>query len=152
MEVITPKGLIKAKVRYKNGEYKVLQFPNHVLNGGKEFLAKCLLEGSPKLNIAFMLFGDGGTTNGNPKDVLLTQDKLNGVVRVKKPVVAQIDPESPTQVIFSTVVKEDEGNGFALNEMGLELSDGTLYSLSTFPDFNKTDQMEVDWSWVVYYS
>ena len=96
-----------------------------------------------------MLFGDSGTTNGRPKEISPSQDKLFGVTRIKKPVIAQIDPEMPTQVIFSVIIADNEGNNFPLNEMGLELSDGTLFNLSTFADLNKTDQMEIAWSWFV---
>jgi len=149
MDVIKPKGFIEAKIRYKNtNKIKIIRFNNQVLNGGKEFLAKQLLEGSPNLHIAYMLFGDGGTIGGQPKEISPSQDKLNGVTRIKKPVVAQSDSELP-QVIFSVIVEDNEGNDSPLNEMGLELSDGTLFSLSTFADLNKTDQMEISWSWFV---
>lgn len=148
MDIIRPKGFIEARIKYKDGRIEILRFKNQVLNTGKQFLAKCLLEGS-KLNIAHILYGDGGTVDGNPKEVSPDQDKLYGVTRVKKKVVAQIDTEMPTQVVFSAIVEYEEGNEFPLNEMGLELSDGTLFSLSTFNNFNKTDQMEIGWSWVV---
>lgn len=151
MDQIKSKGFIQGKIKYKDGTTEVIRFNNHVLNGGREFLAKCLLNDSPKLHIANMLFGDGGTVNGEPKEVSPTQDKINGVIRVKKSVIAQIDPEFPTQVIFSVVVGEEEGNDFTLNEMGLELSNETLFSLSTFGDYNKTNQMEIVWSWVVQF-
>lgn len=149
MDSIKPQGFIRAEIKYKDTKQcDIIEFNNQVLNGGKEFLARCLLEGS-KSHIAHMLFGDGGTSNEMPKEVLPTQDKLNGIVRVKKSVVSQIDPEVPTQLIFSVIVDESEGNGFSLNEMGLELSDGNLFSLSTFANLNKTDQMEITWSWFV---
>lgn len=150
MDVIKPKGFIKAKIRFKTtGETKIIEFHNMVLNGGKEFLAKSLLEGSKPI-VANILFGDGGTEdNGQPKEVSPNRDKLHGITRVKKPVVAQIDPETPTQVIFSVVIDENEGNEFPLNEMGLELSDGTLFSLSTFANLNKDDQMEISYWWFV---
>lgn len=150
MDVIKPKGFIKAKIKFKTtGETKTIEFHNMVLNGGKEFLAKCLLEGSKPV-IGNILFGDGGAEdNGQPKEVSPSRDKLHGVTRVKKPVVGQIDPETPTQVIFSVVINEEEGNEFPLNEMGLELSDGTLFSLSTFANLNKDDQMEISYWWFV---
>lgn len=149
-DLIKSKGYIRARITYKNtGKVETLQFNNAILDNGKEYLAKCLLEEFPKLHITNMLFGDGGTVNGEPKEVSPMQDKLNGVTRVKKAVVAQVDPEMPTQLIFSVIINEDEGNNFPLNEMALELSDGTLFNLSTFYDLNKTDQMEIAWSWFV---
>jgi hypothetical protein len=150
IDVIKPKGFIRAKIRFINtGETRIIEFHNMVLNGGKEFLAKCLLEGSKPI-IANILFGDGGTEdNGQPKEVSPSRDKLHGITRIKKSVIAQVDPETPTQVIFSIVVDENEGNEHPLNEMGLELSDGTLFSLSTFSNLNKTDQMEISYWWFV---
>jgi hypothetical protein len=150
MDVIKLKGFIEAKITHKNTDrIDVIKFNNSVLTGGKTYLARCLLEEPTKLHVAHMLFGDGGTTNGNPKEVSPFQDKLFGVTRIKKPVIAQVDHEMPTQVIFSVIVTDNEGNDFPLNEMGLELSDGTLFNLSTFADLNKTDQMEIAWSWFV---
>lgn len=149
-DLIKTKGFIQAKIKYKNTDkIEILKFNNQVLNNGREFLASSLLEGHKKLWIANVLFGDGGSTKDGPKEVTPMQDKLNGVVRLRKPVVAQIDPEIPTQVIFSVITGEEECNGFTLNEMGLELNNESLFSLSTFSDFNKTDQMEIAWSWVV---
>jgi hypothetical protein len=150
IDVIKPKGFIRVKIKFKDtGETKVMEFHNMVLNSGKEFLAKCLLEGSKPI-IANILFGDGGTEdNGQPKEVSPNRDKLHGITRVKKSVIAQIDPDTPTQVIFSMVIDENEGNEYPLNEMGLELSDGTLFSLSTFANLNKNDQMEISYWWFV---
>jgi hypothetical protein len=150
MDIIKPKGFIEARIKYKNtNTVKTIKFNNQVLNGGKRFLAKCLLEDSTSIHVAYMLFGDGGTINRQPKEILPSQDKLSGVIRVKKPVIAQLDSDILAQVIFSVMIDDNEGNEFPLNEMGLELSDGTLFSLSTFADLNKTDQMEISWSWFV---
>jgi len=149
-DLVESKGFIKAKITHKDtGKTELIQFNNTILDGGKAFLAKCLLEEYPKLHIKHMLFGDGGTVDGEPREVSPMQDKLNGVTRVKKTVVATIDSEMPTQLIFSVIIGENEGNNFPLNEMALELSDGTLFNLATFSDLNKTDQMEISWSWFV---
>jgi hypothetical protein len=145
---IVPKGYIQARIKHKNKGIETLTFKNQVLNTGKIFLAKCLLEEyKDTVHIANMLFGDGGTQNGTPKEVSPSAQNLNGVTRIKKPVVAQINPDSPMEAIFVVIISEDEGNDFITNEMGLELSDGSLFSLSTFADLNKTDQMEITWSW-----
>ena len=147
-ELLIPKGYIRACIKYKDNTTKILLFKNQVLNKGKSFLARCLLEEyKGTLYIANMLFGDGGTVNGTPKDVSPSVESLNGVTRIKKSVISQIDPESPMEAIFTVIIGEEEGNDFTINEMGLELSDGSLFSLSTFADFNKTDQMEVAWGW-----
>lgn len=150
LDSVKSKGYIRARITYKDtGRVENLQFDNIILNQGKEYLARCLLEEHPKLPIKFMLFGDGGTADGQPKEISPIQQGLHGVTRIKKQVVAQVDPEMPTQIIFTVIVGEEEGNNHALNEMGLQLSDGTLFNLSTFSDLNKTDQMEIVWSWFV---
>lgn len=148
---VTGKGFIIAKIKYKNCETATLRYNNQLLNAGKGFLANCLLEGS-KPHIVNMLFGDGGTVNGQPKEVIPTQDRLNGVIRLRKPIVAQIDPEFPSQVVFTVILSEKEGNDFTLNEMALEMSDGKLFNLSTFLDFNKTpDIEEISYCWFVVF-
>jgi hypothetical protein len=149
-ELLCPKGYIQAKIKYKNEKIEILRFKNQVLNKGKSFLARCLLEENKStIYIANMLFGDGGTINGIPKEVSPSIEHLSGVTRIKKAVVSQIDLESPMQAIFTVIIGEEEGNDFTMNEMGLEFSDESLFSLSTFADFNKTDQMEITWSWNV---
>lgn len=149
MEFIKPKGFIEARIKYRNtNEIKILKFNNQTLNSGKEFLCNCLLEKSP-LFISNMLFGDGGTDKGEPKEIQAFQENLNGVVRIKKQVIAQIDPEVSTQAVFTIIIGENECNGITLNEMALELSNEKLFSLSTFADLNKTDDMEITWSWFV---
>jgi hypothetical protein len=148
-DLVKSRGYIQAKIKYTDGRIEVIQFDNTILDSGKEYLARCLLEEYPKLSIQYMIFGDGGTQNGEPKEISPMQESLFGVTRVKKTVVAQVDPEMSKQVIFSVVIGEDEGNNFSLNEMALVLSDGTLFNLSTFSDLNKTDQMEIAWSWFV---
>ena len=149
VELIKSKGFIEAKIKYKStNKIEILRFNNQTLNSGKEFLCRCLLEKSP-LFISDMRFGDGGTEDGTPKEVTPFQETLSGVTRIKKPVVSQIDSEVSTQAIFTIIIGENECNGNVLNEMALELSDGKLFSLSTFADLNKTDDMEITWSWFV---
>ena len=150
IDLVKSKGYIQAKITHKNtGNVEVIQFSNTILDTGKVYLAKCLLEESAKFSIEYMVFGDGGTVDGQPREISPMQESLFGVTRVKKKVIGQIDPEIPKQVIFSVMIGEEEGNNFALNEMALILSDGTLFNLSTFSDLNKTDQMEIAWSWFV---
>lgn len=151
-ELIMPQGYIQAKIKYKNNDIKILKFKNQVLNTGKNFLTKSLLEEyKNSVHVANMLFGDGGTMNGVPKEVSPSAQGLSGITRIKKPVIAQIDVESPSQAIFTVIIGEEEGNDFVINEMGLELSDKSLFSLSTFADLNKTDQMEIAWSWHIVF-
>jgi len=149
-EFTIPRGFIQAIIKRKYQKPEILRFKNQVLNKGKSFLARCLIEENKNtVYIANMLFGDGGAVNGVPKEVSPSAEHLNGVTRIKKKVISQIDPEFPTQAIFTVIIGEEEGNDFTINEMGLELSDESLFSLSTFADFNKTDQMEITWSWSI---
>lgn len=140
------KGYIKGKIRYK---YKTeeIGFSNKILDSGRKFLANLLLNNKDKIHVSHMIFGDGGTENGNPKEISNEQTSIFGVTRLKKPVFAQIDPDNPMRVIFSITIKEDEGNDSVLNEMALELSDGTLFSMATFPNLNKSNLTEIDWEW-----
>jgi hypothetical protein len=152
-DLVKLKGYIQAKIKYKDtGKIETIQFKNTILDSGKMYLAKCLLEEFPKLSIKYMIFGDGGTNNGQPREISPMQESLFGVTRIKKTVVSQVDPDMPKQIIFSVVIGEEEGNGFSLNEMALVLSDDTLFNLSTFSDLNKTDQMEIAWSWFVCFA
>lgn len=152
-DLVKLKGYIQAKIKYKDtGKIETIQFKNTILDNGKTYLAKCLLEEFPKLGIKYMIFGDGGTNNGQPREISPMQESLFGVTRIKKTVVSQVDPDVPKQIIFSVVIGEEEGNGFSLNEMALVLSDDTLFNLSTFSDLNKTDQMEIAWSWFVCFA
>jgi hypothetical protein len=152
-ELIQAKGYIQAKIKYKDSRIQILKFKNNVLDSGKSFLAACLLEKhvSP-LYVKSMLFADGGTVNGVVKEVITSSTTVSGTTRLKKDVIAQIDPELPTQAIFSAVIGYEEGNDFKLSEMALLLSDGeTIFSLSNFADLTKTNQMEIAWSWFVYF-
>lgn len=150
-ECVKIKGIVTGRINYKNGETKAFMFSNAVVLDGREFLASCLLQspGTPPF-VANMLFGDGGTSNGMPKEVVPTQNRLNGVVRLKKPVIAQIDPEVKTRVIFTIIMEEQEVKDATLNEMGLELSNEKFLSIATFPDLNMTEQMEsIMWGWEI---
>ncbi len=145
-EFIEARGFVKLKIKYKD-RVEFLEFKNKVLNSGKEYMASCLLESTEKPYIANIIFGDGGAEG----EIKPSQEGLIGVTRIKKQVVSQINPENPTQVIFTVIIAENEGNGIKINEMGLELSNGKLYSLVTFNDLDKTDDMELEWSWHAYF-
>jgi hypothetical protein len=102
-----------------------------------------------------MLFGDGGAVGGSPKAVNTERTALYGIKRVEKPVVANIDPNNGSQVTFTSVVSYDEGNGFDINEMALQLhgsvppggTSPSLYSMATFPGISKTSLMQLTFNW-----
>jgi hypothetical protein len=152
-DVTKPLGGIVALIEYKDRHKtpEVLRFPNVVLNRGRMTLAGFLAGQLTQQNIFVknMLFGDGGYDHqqGLKRNVDSDRNSLFGVTRVSKPVVAQIDPMVPTQAIFTAVITFEEANGSTLNEMALQLSDQNFFSMATFPDLGKTNQMQITWNW-----
>lgn len=154
MEVLTgirPRGDVQAIIEHKSGRIDVIEFPNTVLGDGRKALAASLankFNGTYEFYINRMVFGNAGTADNNPKFVSTDRIALYcNTPIVSKPVVATIDPNVTSQVILSSVLTVNDGNGYALNEMGLLMANGKLYSMVTFPDLNKTDQMQITWSW-----
>jgi hypothetical protein len=91
-----------------------------------------------------MIFGSNGTASGVPKFVEADRNGLFGVTELSKPVIAS---REVTQAIFTTVISFDEAVGVTLNEMALQMETADLYSMVTFPDLNKTAQMQITWNW-----
>jgi hypothetical protein len=152
-EVHTPckvHGHVTAVIEYLSGDKTVIEFPNTILRTGRNALAAALANDvgdSFNFYVSRMLFGDGGTAGGATKFVDTARNGLFGITRANKPVIAQVDPNIPSQVIFTSVVAYTEANGYALNEMALQMNTGDLYSMVTFPDLTKTDQMQITWNW-----
>jgi hypothetical protein len=146
------KGDVERIIQYRDGSEEVYCHPNTILNTGRRALAFSLAN---KINdpfdfyIARMLFGDGGTLNGVKKFVDNGRNGLFGVTRVSKPVIATMNVNIPTQVTFTSTIKFDEAVGMVLNEMALQLSTGDLYSMTTFPDLNKTEEMQIVFNWKI---
>lgn len=140
------------------GGIKVVEFRNTILRTGREALALSLANrtgGDFDFFISRMLFGDLGAVGGTPKSVQTERTSLFGPTRVEKPVVANIDPNNGSQVTFTSVVSYDEGNGFNINEMALQLHGSvppggdrpSLYSMATFPGIHKTSLMQLTFNW-----
>ena len=144
-------GIIEGHIEYLDGKKEVISLKNNVLIRGKEALAACLANqvgDQFDFFVARMIFGDGGTVGGVPRIVGTDRDGLFGITRVNKPVIATIPYQSnAAQVIFTSVVGFDDGNGYPLNEMALQLSNGHLYSMATFADLNKTPSFQIVWNW-----
>lgn len=144
------RGDVQVVMESKNGTVDVVEFKNTILRTGREALALTLANrvgDDFDFFINRMLFGDGGTTGGVPKSVPADRNGLFGSTRVSKPVIANIDPNNSTQVVFTSVLTYDEGNNFTLNEMALQLHTGDLYSMATFPGITKTPQIQVTFNW-----
>ena len=144
-------GDIDRQIEYKDGRIETFHFKNTVLTMGRRALVKMLTNNigdSFNLYVSKMLFGDGGTTgSGVKKYVDAGRNGLYGITRLSKPVTGIIDPSTPTQAIFTSVITFDEAVGVTLNEMALQMASGDLYSLTTFPDLTKTDEMQITWNW-----
>jgi hypothetical protein len=146
-------GAVQAIIDYKSGERVIIDYseiPNTILRTGRMAVAKSLAN---KIGNSFsfyatrMLFGDGGTLNGVKKVVNADRNGLFGTTRLSKPILSNIDPNVPTQVIFTSVIAFEDAVGVVLNEMALQMSNGDLYSMTTFPDLTKTSEMQITWNW-----
>ena len=60
-----------------------------------------------------------------------------------------IDPNVNSQIILTSVLATGDAVGETLNEMALQMATGDLYSMVTFPDLTKTDQMSIIWNWTL---
>lgn len=143
-------GSVAGIIEYKNGEKKEFYFKNTVLSKGRQALASSLarsFQGEYEFYISRMVFGDGGTSGGTKKYVNTNRNGLFGTEVASKPVVSTVDPNLPNQVTFTSVLRFNEANGSALNEMALKMSSGDLYSMVTFPDLNKTSEMQITFNW-----
>lgn len=145
-------GTVERIIEYKDGikETEVTEIKNTVLRTGREALAKSLANDVSSVYNYFinrMLFGDGGTSGGSLKSVDTQRTGLFGITRASKPVIATVDPNITTQVVFTSVLTFDDANGYAINEMALQLASGDLYSMVTFADLNKTSSMQITFNW-----
>jgi len=145
-----PRGDVEAIIDFKSGERERICFPNTVLNNGKAVLAQTLageIGSSFVFYVCQMVFGNNGTVGGVPRFVDAGREGLFGPTVISKNVIATIDPNNPTQVIFSAILTYDDAVNYTLNEMALQLADETFYSMATFGDISKTNLMQITWSW-----
>jgi hypothetical protein len=151
IETVKPIGDIEMIIEYNDGRPKeVRTMKNTVLKAGRIALAKSLANdvgNTYDFYVARMLFGNGGTAGGVPKYVDEGRNGLFGLTVLSKPILSSIDPNQTTQVIFTSVIAFNEVNNVAINEMALQMNNGQLYSMRTFPDLTKTDHIQVTWNW-----
>lgn len=146
----TCRGDVTVLIEHKDGYQQQIEFRNTILKAGRNALVSGLaneIGDDFDFFVSRMIFGDGGTQGGVPKQVEETRTGLFGSARVTKPVIANIDPNNNTQVVFTSTVPYDEGNGYTLNEMALQLNNGDYYSMATFPGISKTSTMQITWNW-----
>jgi len=135
---------------WKDGEKEIFNVDNTILLTGRRALCRSLanqIGDSYQFYITRMLFGDGGTQSGVKKYVNAGREGLFGVTRLSKPVIASVDGSIPTQVILTSVISFNEIVGVTLNEMALQMANGDLYSMTTFADLNKTEDMQITFNW-----
>jgi hypothetical protein len=144
-------GFVDVCIEYLDGNEKhTYTMKNTVLKKGREALALSLANDigeTYRFYVSKMRFGNGGTSNNQPKIVDAERTGLFGANVVEKSVVSSIDPSISSQVIFTSVLKYGDAVGSVLNEMALIMNNGDFYSMVTFPDLNKTDQMQITWNW-----
>ncbi len=147
---VKSKGTVECIVEYKDGSQEILDFNNTILQNGKIALANSITNA---VNDPFdfyvnsMVFGTQGASGGTPKFVDASRTGLFGPTLLTKNVISSIDTAAPTTAIFTSVITFTEANGNALNEMGLKLKNGDIYSMLTFPDLNKTSLMQLTFNW-----
>lgn len=150
-DTIHLKGEIELTKTWKNGKEEKIVFPNAILFKGRDAIAASLANdyGSEyDFFITRMIFGDGGTSaDGQPRHVNAERNGLYGTTVVNKPVISTIDPNIASQVVFTAVITNSEGNGYVLNEMALQMNSGDLYSMATFGGITKSSIMQLTWAW-----
>lgn len=144
------KGYVDAVINWIDGRKKTLNVRNTILLTGRRAMAKSLANNIGdcySFYVTKMIFGDGGTVDGVKKYVNANRNGLFGVTRLSKPVISTLDTTVPAQVIFTSIIRYDEAVGVTLNEMGIQMANGDLYSMTTFADLNKTEDMQITWNW-----
>lgn len=143
-------GTVERIITHLDGRVERDEIKNTILKLGREALAKSLansISSTYDYYINRMIFGDGGTSGGTLKYVDTQRTGLFGITRASKPVISTVDPTISSQVVFTSVLSFDDANGYALNEMALQMANGDLYSMVTFADLNKTASMQITFNW-----
>ena len=151
---VESKGFIDIKIEDLKGTVSEYTVRNTVLRTGRYALAKMITNNVPEarnLYVLRMLFGISGTSGGQPKVVNTNRTSLFGPIVSDKPVLAAIDNNNPTQAIFTSVLGYNDANGYSLSEMALLLNDDSFYSMATFGDLNKTNQIQITFNWRINY-
>lgn len=154
LDEIRSRGDVDIIIEWKDGRQELFDTKNTILLTGRRAMAKSLaniIGDSYQFYVTNMIFGDGGTEDGVKKYVNANRNGLFGVTRVSKPVLSNMDGSVPAQVIFTSTIRFDEAEGMTLNEMALQMADGDLYSMTTFPDMNKTAEMQITFNWRLNY-
>ena len=149
---IKVRGDVQMIIKHDDGKEEVIEFPNTILVTGRNALASSLANSfnqTYEFYINRMLFGIGGTDGGGNKKVV--SPNRNGLYSqlVSKSVISAVDPNVPSQVVFTSVLPANDvaTNNQVLNEMALQMATGDLYSMVTFPNLTKTPTMQIVFNW-----
>jgi len=148
---LKPRGDVEGIIEYNSGKKVLIAFPNTVVKWGREALAASLANDLPdgfNYYVNRMIFGNAGTSSGVPKfvDANTRNGLFCGDPIVNRPVISAVDPDIPSQVVFTSIITYT-GASIILNEMALQLANGNLYSMVTFPDLTLTEDMQITWNW-----
>ena len=151
---IESRGTVQIICEHVDGHKDEIVVKNTVLQKGRRAMARALTNNigdSFQFYVTRMLFGDGGTNDGVKKYVDASRTGLFGVTRLSKPVVSAVDSNVPEIAIFTSVIKFDEIVGVTINEMALQMADTDLYSMTTFADLVKTEDIQLTFNWYIHY-
>ncbi len=144
------RGDIDVITEHLDGTIEKLYWANTILKTGRTAIANVLANNFADtfdFYINRMIFGINGTVDGVPKFVDEGRQGLFGLTVLSKPVIATVDPNVPTQAVFTSVITFSEVNSLALSEMALQMANGDLYSMKTFPDLSKTSSLQLTINW-----
>lgn len=141
-EKVPVKGVIEVKIESQSLIMN-LCFNNKVLKAGKKSLVQAVSGQTPPL-ITHMIFGNGGYSQGQLSTVTEDRNELFGVAQANKKVIGQVDD---TQSMYVAALEKDECNDSPINEIALQMSTGDLFSLATFPDLVKNNEMKITFKW-----
>ena len=147
------KGSVKMIVQDLEGNIiRQESFSNAILSTGREAMAASLANkygASFENYVSHMIFGDGGQDGEAMKYVNSNRNGLFGVTRASRNTVSVIDSINKYQVTFTSILTYEDGNGYTLNEMALQLENGDLFSMATFGGISKTSSMQITWQWAI---
>jgi hypothetical protein len=145
------RGDVQMIIDHDSGEREIIEFPNTVLNKGREAISSSLANnfgGTYNYYINRMIFGNAGVASGNLKYVDAGRNGLFcGTPVASKPLISAVDPDIQSQVVFTSILGNSDAVGETLNEMALQMGTGDLYSMVTFPNLTKTGTMVITWNW-----
>ena len=152
IDSIVTKGDIVREIEYRDGTKDIASFHNTILDNGRKALTASLANqygDSYGFYIQHMIFGDNGVDGSSERFINSGRETLFGSTRAQLWVTPVIDNTVVSQVIFVAVMGFDDANGYDLSEMALQMANGQLYSMVTFPTLHNTDLMQITWSWRV---